>query len=140
MHAKWVWNKHDEGIKISSLDCKSNKQRMISLSTKASTTRIYKNRFGMEHVKKVDIPMGTSTKLDMDENSKNVDITNYWCMIGSLLYLTASKLDFMFIVYLCACFQAWPKESHVSAAKCIFWYLHGKSTWGCGIRKDASII
>jgi hypothetical protein len=48
--------------------------------------------------------MGTSTKLDMDENSKNVDITNYWCMIGSLLYLTASKLDFMFIVCLCACF------------------------------------
>jgi len=140
MHAKWVWNKHDEGIKISSLDCKSNKQRMISLSTKASTSRIYKNRFGMEHVKKVDLPMGTSTKLDMDENSKNVDITNYWCMIGSLLYLTASKLDFMFIVCLCACFQAWPKESHVSAAKCIFWYLHCKSTWGCGIRKDASII
>jgi hypothetical protein len=47
-------------------------------------------RFGMEHVKVANTPMGTSTKLDMDENNKNVDIIKYQGMIGSLLYLTAS--------------------------------------------------
>ena len=45
-------------------------------------------------------------------------------MIGSLLYLTASCLDIMFSVYLCACFQANPKESHLTAVKRIFRYLH----------------
>jgi hypothetical protein len=44
----------------------------------------------MEHVKVANTPMGTSTKLDMDENNKNVDIIKYQGMIGLLLYLTAS--------------------------------------------------
>ena len=77
-------------------------------------------RFGMEHIKKADTPMGSSTNLDMDENGKNIDITKYRGMIGSLLYLTASRPDIMFNVCLCAYFQACPKESHVSAVKCIF--------------------
>ena len=55
----------------------------------------------MEYIKKADTPMGLSTKLDMDENGKNIDITKYWGMIGSLLYLTASKSDIMFNVCLC---------------------------------------
>jgi len=50
--------------------------------------------------------MGTSIKLNMNKNGKNVNITKYQSMIGSLLYLTASKLDIMFCVCLCACFQA----------------------------------
>jgi hypothetical protein len=44
----------------------------------------------MEHVKVANTPMETSTKLDMDENNKNVDIIKYQGMIGLLLYLTAS--------------------------------------------------
>jgi hypothetical protein len=61
-------------------------------------------RFGMEQVKEADTPMGTSIKIDMDENSKNVDIIKYRAMIGSLLYLIASRLDIMFSVCLYACF------------------------------------
>jgi hypothetical protein len=70
-------------------------------------------RFGMEQVKTADTPMGTSTKLDMDENSKNIDITKYQGMIGSLLYLIANRPDIMFSVCLYAYFQACPKESYV---------------------------
>jgi len=66
-------------------------------------------RFGMEHVKKADTPMGTSIKLDMDENDKNVDFTKYQGMIGSLLYLTAGRSTIMFSVCLCACFQTCPR-------------------------------
>jgi len=66
-------------------------------------------RFGMEQVKTADTPMGTSTKLDMDENSKNIDITKYQGMIGSLLYLIANRPDIMFSVCLYAYFQACPK-------------------------------
>ena len=74
-------------------------------------------RFGMEQVKTADTPMGTSTKLDMDENSKNIDITKYQGMIGSLLYLIANRPDIMFSVCLYAYFQACLKESYVSVVK-----------------------
>jgi len=74
-------------------------------------------RFGMEQVKTADTPMGTSTKLDMDENSKNTDITKYQGMIGSLLYLIANRPDIMFSVCLYAYFQACLKESYVSVVK-----------------------
>ena len=43
-------------------------------------------------------PMGSSIKLDMDEKGKSVDQTKYRGMIGSLLYLTASRSDIMYSV------------------------------------------
>jgi hypothetical protein len=58
----------------------------------------------MEHVKEADTPMGISTKLDMDENGKNIDITKYQGMIGSLLYLIVSRPNIFFSVCLCTCF------------------------------------
>lgn len=44
------------------------------------------------------MPMSTSIELDKDENSKKVDGTLYRCMIGSLLYLTASRSDIILSV------------------------------------------
>ena len=52
-------------------------------------------------------------------------ITMYRGMIGSLLYLTASRLNIMYSVCLCARFQSCPKESHLSAIKRILRYLKG---------------
>ena len=69
--------------------------------------------------------MSTTTKLDKDEKGKEIDIKMYRGMIGSLLYLTASKPDIMFSVCLCARFQSYPKESHLLAIKRIFHYLSG---------------
>ena len=68
-------------------------------------------------------PMTTFIKLDKDENEKNVDEKFYRGMIGSLLYLMASRLDIMFNVCICARFQSCPKESHLLSIKCIFRYL-----------------
>ena len=69
--------------------------------------------------------MGSSIKFDMDEKGKLVDQTKYKSMIGSLLYLTASRPDIMYSVRLCARFQACPKESHLNAVKRTFRYLKG---------------
>ena len=66
-------------------------------------------KFNLEEVKAKNTPMGSSIKLDMDEKGKSVDQTKYRGMIGSLLYLTASRPDIMYIVCLCARFQACPK-------------------------------
>ncbi|KAH9697094.1 hypothetical protein KPL71_023469 [Citrus sinensis] len=79
-------------------------------------------RFGIDDSKTKNTPI---TKLDKDEKGKEVDIKMYRGMIGSLLYLTASRPDIMFCVCLCARFQSCPKESHLLAVKRIFRYLSG---------------
>ncbi|KAL8148257.1 hypothetical protein AgCh_005572 [Apium graveolens] len=74
--------------------------------------------------------MSTATKLDEDKKGKSVDISSYIGMIGSLLYLTASRPDIMFATCLCARFQANPKESHLMAVKMIYRYLKGTPNLG----------
>ncbi|GJX05592.1 hypothetical protein Tco_0191508 [Tanacetum coccineum] len=60
-------------------------------------------------------PMSSDTKLTKDEECESVDSTKYRGMIGSLLYLTASRPDIMFSVCLCARFQESPETSHLEA-------------------------
>ncbi|WVZ97701.1 hypothetical protein U9M48_043215 [Paspalum notatum var. saurae] len=67
--------------------------------------------------------MSMNEHLDADVDGKLVDQSTYRSMIGSLLYLTASRPDIMFSVCLCARFQATPKESHLTAVKRILRYL-----------------
>jgi len=59
----------------------------------------------------------------MDHGSPSVEEKSYRGMIGSLLYITASRPDIVFSVGLCTCFQSKPKESHLKAVKRIFRYL-----------------
>ncbi|KAH9750253.1 hypothetical protein KPL71_013814 [Citrus sinensis] len=87
-------------------------------------------RFGYDNGTTKSTPMSTTIKLDKDEKGKEVDIKTYRGMIGSLLYLTASRPDIMFSVYLCARFQSCPKESHILAVKRIFRYLIGTINLG----------
>ena len=57
------------------------------------------------------------------EHAKNIDSKLYRGMIGSLLYLTASRLDIILSVCMCARYQLNPKESHLNTIKRIFKYL-----------------
>ncbi|KAJ0588688.1 putative RNA-directed DNA polymerase [Helianthus annuus] len=57
-------------------------------------------------------------------------------MIGSLMYLTASRPDIMFAVCNCARYQANPKTSHLTAVKRIFRYLRGRPSNFGGTDKD----
>ncbi|XP_070022974.1 secreted RxLR effector protein 161-like [Nicotiana sylvestris] len=68
----------------------------------------------MEESKEIDTPIATTTKLDINEPGSSVDQKLYRGMIGSLLYLTASRPDTVFNVGLCARFQPNPKESHLT--------------------------
>lgn len=81
----------------------------------------------MENSKIIATPMLTSCYLDKDEDKKQVEESKYRCMIGYLLYLNALRHDIIFDDYMCACFQASAKESHLSAVKCIMRYLPGIS-------------
>ncbi|RVW62751.1 Retrovirus-related Pol polyprotein from transposon RE1 [Vitis vinifera] len=86
----------------------------------------------MEEAKTMKTPMSSSIKLDKDEKGKSIDSTMYRGMIGSLLYLTASRLDIMYSVCLYARFQSCPKESHLSAVKRILRYLKGTMDYAYG--------
>jgi hypothetical protein len=81
------------------------------------------NKFGMKDAKPIKTPMGTNGHLDLDTGGKSVDQKVYRSMIGSLLYLCASRPDIMLSVCMCARFQADPKKVHLRAVKRIMRYL-----------------
>jgi hypothetical protein len=81
------------------------------------------NKFGMKDAKSIKTPMGTNGHLDLDTGGKSVDQKVYRSMIGSLLYLCASRPDIVLSVCMCARFQADPKEVHLRAMKTIMRYL-----------------
>ncbi|GKA65073.1 retrovirus-related pol polyprotein from transposon TNT 1-94 [Tanacetum coccineum] len=81
------------------------------------------NKFGLENSKPMKTPMSSDTKIMKHEECESVDNTKYRGMIGSLLYLTASRPDIMYSVCLYARFQEDPKTSHLEAVKHIFRYV-----------------
>jgi hypothetical protein len=81
------------------------------------------NKFGMKDAKPIKTPMGTNGHLDLDTGGKFVDQKVHRSMIGSLLYLCASRPDIMLSVCMCARFQADPKEAHLTVVKRILRYL-----------------
>ncbi|GJU95319.1 hypothetical protein Tco_1320075 [Tanacetum coccineum] len=84
-------------------------------------------------------PMSSDTKLMKDEECESVDSTKYRGMIGSLLYLTASRPDIMFSVCLCARFQEDPKTSHLEVVKHIFRYIKDTTPLGLWYPKGTGI-
>jgi hypothetical protein len=80
-------------------------------------------RFGMKDAKPTKTPMGTDGHVDLNKGGKSVDQNAYRSMIGSLLYLCASRPDIMLSVCMCARFQSDPKECHLVAVKRILRYL-----------------
>ncbi|WVZ76654.1 hypothetical protein U9M48_024610 [Paspalum notatum var. saurae] len=89
----------------------------------AKYTRDILKKFNMGDSKPMTTPMSTNTALDADEDGEAVDQKEFRGMIGSLLYLTATRPDIQFAVCLCARYQASPRTSHRQAVKRIFRYL-----------------
>ncbi|GKD65421.1 retrovirus-related pol polyprotein from transposon TNT 1-94 [Tanacetum coccineum] len=72
-------------------------------------------KYNMDSSDSVDTSMVDKTKLDKDLQGKPVDPTHYRNMISSLMYLTSSRPDLVFAVWMCAWYQAWPTEKHLHA-------------------------
>ena len=119
------------------LQIKQTKERIFISQTKY-IKKILK-KFGMDSTKEIGIPMSPTYKLDKDEEGHSIDQKLYRGMIGSLLYLTASRPDIQFSICICARFQVNPKESHISAIKRIIRYLKGIINLGLWYSKDSSI-
>ncbi|GJX81531.1 retrovirus-related pol polyprotein from transposon TNT 1-94, partial [Tanacetum coccineum] len=93
-------------------------------------------KYGMDLTDPVDTPMVDRLKLDEDLLGIPVDQTRFRGMVGSLMYLTSSRPDLVFVVCMCARYQAKPTKKHLEAIKRIFRYLKGTINMGLWYPKD----
>ncbi|GJW95240.1 putative ribonuclease H-like domain-containing protein, partial [Tanacetum coccineum] len=103
------------------------KEDGIFISQDKYVAKILK-KFDFVSVKTASTPIETHKPLVKDEEASDVDVHLYRSMIGSLMYLTASRPDIIFAVCACFGFQVTPKTSHLSAVKRIFRRL---ISWQC---------
>ncbi|GJW06227.1 putative ribonuclease H-like domain-containing protein [Tanacetum coccineum] len=96
-------------------------------------------KFDLVNVKAAITPMETKLPLTKDEEAFDVDVHLYRSMIGSLMYLTASRPDIMYAVCVCSRFQVTPKTSHLNAVKRIFKYLKGKPNLGLWYPRESPL-
>ncbi|GJS09753.1 putative ribonuclease H-like domain-containing protein [Tanacetum coccineum] len=103
--------------------------------------KLMKDKFQMSSMGELTFLASTLVDLEKplvkDGDDDDVNVHLYRSMIGSLMYLTTSRLDIMFAVCACARFQVTPKTSHLLAAKRIFRYLKGKPTLGLWYSRDS---
>ncbi|GKF20728.1 hypothetical protein Tco_0069366, partial [Tanacetum coccineum] len=88
-------------------------------------------------MKTTNTPIETNKALVKDEEAEAVDVHLYRSMIGTLMYLTASRDNIMLAVYACARFQVTSKMSHLHAVKRIFKYLKGQPKLGLWYPRDS---
>jgi hypothetical protein len=97
-------------------------------------------RFGLDGKSRARTPMRTNVKISSDLAGKSVDPSLYRSMIGSLMYLTASRIDIAFSMGVCAHFQANPKESHLTAVKRIIRYVNGTLLYGIWYSRETILV
>ncbi|GJW86591.1 putative ribonuclease H-like domain-containing protein [Tanacetum coccineum] len=135
MHEKFQMSSMGELTFFLGLQVKQKKDG-IFISQDKYVDEILK-KFGFIEVKTASTPMETQKPLLKDEDGEEVDVHMYRSMIGSLMYLTSSRPDIMFVVCACARYQVNPKVSHLHAVKRIFRYLKGQPKLGLWYPKDS---
>ncbi|GKC73583.1 putative ribonuclease H-like domain-containing protein [Tanacetum coccineum] len=129
---KWVYRnkKYERGIVV------RNKARLVAqdrgwiFQSQGKYLAGILKKFDFVTVKTASTPIETNKELIKDEKAEDVDVHLYRSMIGSLMYLTASRPDIMFAVCACARFQVTLKISHLYAVKRIFRYLKDQPKLG----------
>ena len=84
--------------------------------------------------------LSLNVKLTVDFLDKSVDSSLYRSMIGSLLYLTASRPDISYNAGVCAKYQANLKESHMIALKRIIKFFKTTADFGVWYSKDTNDV
>ncbi|GJS95147.1 retrovirus-related pol polyprotein from transposon TNT 1-94 [Tanacetum coccineum] len=136
-----------KGLVDPTLFIRKDGKELLLISQSPRGIFINQSKYALESLKKysfdscdlVDTPMVEKSKLDEDKEGKAIDPSHYRGMIGTLLYLTASRPDLQFAICMCARYQARPTEKHLNAVKRIFRYLKGTVNRGLWYPKDSSI-
>ncbi|GJY66908.1 retrovirus-related pol polyprotein from transposon TNT 1-94 [Tanacetum coccineum] len=101
----------------------------ISICQEQYTRNLFK-KYEIYNSSLVKTPMAPPNNLGHNLAGKSVNEISYRGMIGSLMYLTATRHDIQFSTVLCARYQSNPKESHLTIVKRILKYLKGTTTLG----------
>nr|GEY89345.1 hypothetical protein [Tanacetum cinerariifolium] len=96
-------------------------------------------KFGMDSCDSVDTPMVDRLKLDEDPLGIPVDQTCFCSMVGSVMYLIASRPDLVFAICMYARYQASHTKNHLETLKRVFRYLKGTINWGLWYLKDTAM-
>ena len=97
-------------------------------------------KFGLESASSIRTPTSPNVKLTVDLLSKSVDSSLYRSMIGSLLYLTATRPDISYSVGVCARYQANLKESHMIVLKRIIKYVKTIADFNVWYSRDTNDV
>ncbi|GKA85662.1 retrovirus-related pol polyprotein from transposon TNT 1-94 [Tanacetum coccineum] len=97
--------------------------------------RLKKALYGLKQAPRACTPIATE-RLDANLQGTPTDQTTYHRMIGGLMYLTASRPDIAFAIFVCARYQARPTVKHLKEVKRIFWYLRQSYNMGLWYSKD----
>lgn len=96
--------------------------------------------FGMDKAKAECTPVAAHLKSSKDTAREKVDPSMYCSIIGSLLYLTASRLNIAFVVEVCAGYQIDSRKFHFYSAKRILKYITGTVDYGLWYNFDTTVI
>ncbi|GJW19049.1 uncharacterized mitochondrial protein-like protein, partial [Tanacetum coccineum] len=135
MHKKFQMSSMGELIFFLGLQVKQKEDGIFFIQDKYVIE--FLKKFSFTDVKIASTPVETQKALLKDEDGKEVDVHLYRSMIGSLMYLTSSRPDIIFVVYACARYQVNLKVSHLHVVKMIFSDYAGASldrkstTGGC---------
>lgn len=94
-------------------------------------------KFRMGDCKPVATPLIVNEKLKKEDGGKEVDVSVYRSLVGSLLYLTATRPDIMYATSILSRFMHKPNQNHFGAAKRVLRYIKG--TLGFGILYERNI-
>nr|GEW52006.1 putative ribonuclease H-like domain-containing protein [Tanacetum cinerariifolium] len=136
MHKRFQMSSMEELTFFLGLQVKQSEDK-IFISQDKYVAEILK-KFDFSFVKIASTPIETQKPLVKDKDAADVDVHLYRSMIGSLMYLIASRPDIMFVVCACSRFQVTPKLLHLYAVKRIFWYLKGQPKLGLWYPIDSS--
>ncbi|KAJ8631403.1 hypothetical protein MRB53_024726 [Persea americana] len=95
-------------------------------------------RFNMASCTAVFNPIVPGFKMDKDSAGMAVDSTMYMQMVGSLMYLTSTRPDIMFVVSLLSRYLAHPTALHLQAVKRVLRYIKGTLTYGIFYKKGGN--
>nr|GEU63852.1 putative ribonuclease H-like domain-containing protein [Tanacetum cinerariifolium] len=135
MHDKFQMSDMDELTFFLGLQVLQNKDGIL-LSQDKYVGDILK-KFGYSDVRSANTPMDKKNPWGKDGPGKDVELHLYRSMIGSLMYITASRPDIMFVVCACARNQVTPKGCHLHVVKRIFRYLKGHPKLGLWYPKES---
>nr|GFA61414.1 uncharacterized mitochondrial protein AtMg00810-like [Tanacetum cinerariifolium] len=130
-----------EAIRIFIANAASKNMTIYQMDVKTTflNGELKEENFGMDSCDSFDTPMVDRLKLDEDPLRIPIGPTRFRSMVGSLMYLTASRPDLVFVVCMCARYQALPTKKHLEALKRVFWYLKGTIDWGLWYPKDTAM-